>query len=43
LVVTYLIKETGSKVAPSIYLIFSALASLLVFLRIRETYKDSLR
>jgi MHS family proline/betaine transporter-like MFS transporter len=43
LVATYLIKETGSKVAPSIYLIFSALASLLVFLRIRETYKDSLR
>lgn len=43
LVATYLIKETGSKVAPSIYLIFSALVSLLVFLRIRETYNDSLR
>ncbi|MGB7292866.1 MAG: MFS transporter [Thermodesulfobacteriota bacterium] len=43
LVATYLIKETGSILAPSIYLIFSALVSLFVFLKIRETYRDPLR
>ena len=43
LVATYLIKETGSIEAPSIYLIFSALISLFVFLKIRETHKDPLR
>jgi MHS family proline/betaine transporter-like MFS transporter len=43
LVATYLIKETGSSVAPGIYLIFSALVSLIVFLKIRETYRDPLR
>jgi MHS family proline/betaine transporter-like MFS transporter len=43
LVATYLIKETGSSVAPGIYLILSALVSLFVFLNIRETYRDPLR
>jgi MHS family proline/betaine transporter-like MFS transporter len=43
LVATFLIRETGSNVAPSIYLIFSALVSLFVFLKIRETYRDPLR
>ena len=42
LIATYLIKEAGSNVAPSIYLIFSALVSLLVFLKIRETYRNHL-
>jgi MHS family proline/betaine transporter-like MFS transporter len=43
LVATYLIKETGSIMAPSIYLIFSALVSLFVFLKIRETHREPLR
>ncbi len=43
LVATYLIKETDSVMAPSIYLIFSALISLFVFLKIRETYRDPLK
>jgi MHS family proline/betaine transporter-like MFS transporter len=43
LVATYLIKETGSIVAPSIYLVLSALVSLFVFLKMRETHKDPLK
>jgi MHS family proline/betaine transporter-like MFS transporter len=43
LVATYLIKETGSNVAPSIYLAFSALVSVVVFFKIRETHRDHLR
>ena len=40
LVATFLIKETGSKAAPSFYLMFSAAVSWLVFLRLRGTYED---
>jgi MHS family proline/betaine transporter-like MFS transporter len=43
LVSTYLIRETGNILAPSIYLGLSSLISLLVFLRIKETYRDALR
>jgi MHS family proline/betaine transporter-like MFS transporter len=43
LIATYIIKETGSNVAPGIYLAFSALISLFVFLIIRETYRDPLK
>ena len=40
LIATLLIKETGSKVGPSFYFMFSAAVSFLVFLRLRETYQD---
>lgn len=43
LAATYLIKETGSNLAPSLYLVFSAIISLAVFLKIRETHRDSLK
>ena len=43
LVATYLIKETGSNLAPSIYLVFSAVVSMIVFLKMRETYRDALK
>ncbi|HWP92856.1 MAG TPA: MFS transporter [Thermodesulfobacteriota bacterium] len=42
LIATYLIKETGSKTAPSICLIVSALISLLIFLKLRETFRSPL-
>jgi MHS family proline/betaine transporter-like MFS transporter len=42
LIATYLIKETGSKTAPSICLIVSALISLLIFLKLRETFQSPL-
>ncbi len=42
LIATYLIKETGSKTAPSICLIVSALISLLIFLKLRETFQRPL-
>lgn len=40
LIATLLIKETGSKAAPSFYLVFSAAVSLLVLFGLRETYRD---
>ena len=42
LIATYLITQTGSKVAPSLYLLLTAVVSLLVFLRLRETYRGPL-
>lgn len=39
-VATYLIDITGDKLSPSYYLILSALISLIVFVKIRETYQD---
>lgn len=42
LLATFLIKETGNKLAPSYYLVLAALVSLIVFIRIRETYKDTI-
>lgn len=42
LVATYLIHVTGSIMAPSFYLIFSAIIMLLVILCSRETYKQPL-
>ena len=40
LIATLLIRETGSKVAPSFYLVISATIWFLIFLRLRETYRD---
>ena len=39
-IATYLIDITGDKLSPSYYLIVSALISLIVFARIRESYQD---
>ncbi len=39
-VATYLIDITGNKLSPSYYLIASAIISLIVFVKIRETYQD---
>ncbi|MGQ0794402.1 MAG: MFS transporter [Deltaproteobacteria bacterium] len=38
----YLIKETGNKAAPCVYIILSAVVSLLVFIKLRETHRDSI-
>ena len=43
LLATYLIKETGSKLVPSLYLIVSGLISLLAISMLRETARDPLR
>jgi MFS transporter, MHS family, proline/betaine transporter len=40
LIATLLIQDTGSKVSPSFYVMFSAAVSFLIFLRLRETYQD---
>jgi hypothetical protein len=37
-----LIKITNHKLAPSYYLILAGLISLIVFIRIRESYRDQL-
>jgi len=42
LVATFLIKKSGSNMAPSFYLIFCALISLIALLKLRETYRDPL-
>jgi MFS transporter, MHS family, proline/betaine transporter len=42
LVATLFIKTTGNKLAPSYYLILAGLISLIVFIRIRESYRDKL-
>ena len=42
LLATFLIKETGSKLAPSYYLVLAAVVSLIVFIKIRETYRDTI-
>lgn len=42
LVATLLIEVTNDKLAPSYYLIFAGLISLMVFIRMRESYKDKL-
>jgi MHS family proline/betaine transporter-like MFS transporter len=42
LLATYLIKETGNKLAPSYYLVLAAVVSLIVFVKLRETYKDEI-
>ncbi len=39
-IATYLIDVTGDKLSPSYYLILSAIISLIVFARIRESYQD---
>ncbi|MEM7009440.1 MAG: MFS transporter, partial [Thermodesulfobacteriota bacterium] len=39
-VATYLIDITGDKLSPSYYLILSAIISLIVFVKIKETYQD---
>jgi MHS family proline/betaine transporter-like MFS transporter len=39
-IATYLIDVTGSKVSPSYYLIASAIISLIVFIKIKETHQD---
>lgn len=39
-IATYLIDVTGNKLSPSYYLMASALISLFVFARIRESYQD---
>lgn len=43
LVATYLIKETGNILSPSFYLIVSALVSLGVALRLRESFRTVLK
>ena len=43
LLATYLIKETGSKLIPSVYLITSGIVSLVTFLKLRETYRKPLQ
>jgi MFS transporter, MHS family, proline/betaine transporter len=43
LVATLLIKTTGNKLAPSFYLIIAGLISLVVFIRMRESYRDTLK
>ena len=40
-VATYLIDITGDKLSPSYYLILSAIVSLIIFAKIRETYQDN--
>jgi MFS transporter, MHS family, proline/betaine transporter len=40
LVATFLIKITNNKLAPGYYLILAGLISLIVFIRIRESYRD---
>jgi len=42
LIATFLIKETGNKLAPSYYLVMAAIVSLIVFIFIKETYKDEI-
>ncbi len=39
-IATYLIQATGSKIAPSYYLVAAALVSLFVFIKIRESFRD---
>jgi len=39
-IATYLIHATGSKIAPSYYLVVAALVSLFVFIKIRESFRD---
>ena len=39
-VATYLIQATGSKIAPSYYLVAAALVSLFIFIKIRESFRD---
>ncbi|MDA2921608.1 MFS transporter, partial [Desulfobacterota bacterium AH_259_B03_O07] len=43
LVATLLIKTTGNKLAPGYYLILAGLISLIVFIKIRESYRDTLK
>ncbi len=43
LVATLLIKTTGNKLAPGFYLILAGLISLIVFIKIRESYRDTLK
>jgi len=43
LVATLLIKTTNNRLAPSFYLILAGLISLIVFLRLRESYRDTLK
>jgi len=43
LVATLLIKTTDNKLAPSYYLILAGLISLIVFIKIRESYRDTLK
>ncbi|MFQ5787847.1 MAG: MFS transporter [Thermodesulfobacteriota bacterium] len=43
LVATLLIKITDNKLAPSYYLILAGLISLIVFIKIRESYRDTLK
>lgn len=42
LLCTLLIQQTGDKMSPSYYFILVAFVSLVLFLRIRETYRDPL-
>ena len=39
-IATYLIQATGSKIAPSYYLVAAALVSLFIFIKIRESFRD---
>lgn len=39
-IATYLIDITGDKLSPSYYLILAAIISLIVFIKIKETYQD---
>ncbi|MGB7291557.1 MAG: MFS transporter [Thermodesulfobacteriota bacterium] len=43
LIGTFLVKLTGNNMSPSFYLITCALISLFIFLKIRETYKETLK
>lgn len=43
LVATYLIKESGNILSPSFYLIVSALVSLVAALRLRESFRTTLK
>ena len=42
-IATYLIDVTGDRLSPSFYLIASAIVSLIVFVRIRESYQDDVQ
>lgn len=39
-VATYLIDATGNKVSPSYYLVAAAIVSLIVYIRLRESFRD---
>jgi MHS family proline/betaine transporter-like MFS transporter len=43
LIATYLIKETGNILSPGFYLIACSLVSLLVVLRLPETFRAPLK